>query len=91
MPSTGCSKEPWSRSVRRAPRSLTFIGRRRCTRSSASRPTGSWTPSAPPELTVFELRASGYVLEATLTQPLTVLHPFTVSITPADLTKGLLR
>jgi Uma2 family endonuclease len=46
---------------------------------------------ARPELTVFELRDSGYVLEATSTQPLTVSHPFRVSITPADLTKGLLR
>jgi Uma2 family endonuclease len=46
---------------------------------------------ARPELTVFELRDSGYVLEATSTQPLTVSHPFTVSITPADLTKGLPR
>lgn len=46
---------------------------------------------ARPELTVFELRDSGYVLEATSTQPLTVSHPFTVIIIPADLTKGLLR
>ena len=46
---------------------------------------------ARPELTVFELRDSGYVLEATSTQPLTVSHPFRVSITAADLTKGLLR
>lgn len=45
---------------------------------------------ARPELTVFELRDSGYVVEATSTQPLTVSHPFRVSITPADLTKGLL-
>jgi hypothetical protein len=45
---------------------------------------------ARPELSVFELRDSGYVLEATSTQPLTVSHPFRVSITPADLTKGLL-
>ena len=44
-----------------------------------------------PELTVFELRDSGYVVEATSTQPLTVSHPFTVTITPADLTKGLFR
>jgi Uma2 family endonuclease len=44
-----------------------------------------------PELTVFELRDGGYVLEATSTQPLTVSHPFTVSINPADLTKGLHR
>jgi len=46
---------------------------------------------ARPELTVFELRDSGYALEATSTQPLTVSHPFAVTITPADLTKGLLR
>ncbi len=44
-----------------------------------------------PELTVFELRDTGYVLEATSTQPLTVSHPFTVTITPANLTKGLRR
>jgi Uma2 family endonuclease len=44
-----------------------------------------------PELTVFELRDSGYVLEATSTQTLTVSRPFTVSVNPADLTKGLLR
>jgi hypothetical protein len=44
---------------------------------------------ARPELTVFELRNGGYVLEATSTQPLTVSQPFTVLITPADLTKGL--
>jgi Uma2 family endonuclease len=46
---------------------------------------------ARPELAVFELRDGGYVLEATSTQPLTVAHPFTVTIRPADLTKGLLR
>jgi Uma2 family endonuclease len=46
---------------------------------------------ARPELTVFELRDGRYVLEATSTQPLTVSHPFTVAIAPADLTKGLLR
>jgi Uma2 family endonuclease len=46
---------------------------------------------ARPELTVFELRNGGYVLEATSTQPLTVSQPFTVLITPADLTKGLPR
>ena len=46
---------------------------------------------ARPELTVLELGDTGYVLEATSTQPLTVSHPFTVIITPADLTKGLLR
>jgi Uma2 family endonuclease len=46
---------------------------------------------ARPELTVFELGDSGYALEATSTQPLTVARPFTVTVTPADLTKGLLR
>lgn len=45
---------------------------------------------ARPELTVFELCETGYALEATSTQPLTVAHPFTVTVTPADLTKGLL-
>ena len=44
-----------------------------------------------PELTVFELRGNGYVLEATSTQPLMVSHPFTVTVTPADLTRCLLR
>jgi Uma2 family endonuclease len=44
-----------------------------------------------PELTVFELRDGGYALEATSTQPLTVSRPFTVTVTPADLTKGLPR
>jgi Uma2 family endonuclease len=44
-----------------------------------------------PELTVFELRENGYVLEATSTQPLTVSHPFTVTVTPANLTRGLRR
>jgi hypothetical protein len=39
---------------------------------------------------VFELRDAGYVLEATSTQSLTVSRPFTVSVNPADLTKGLL-
>lgn len=44
-----------------------------------------------PELTVFELREGSYVLEATSTQPVTVSHPFTITITPADLTRGLRR
>ena len=44
-----------------------------------------------PEVTVFEPRDTGYVLEATSTQPLTVSHPVTVTVTPADLTQGLLR
>jgi Uma2 family endonuclease len=46
---------------------------------------------ARPELTIFELHDTGYVLEATSTQPLTVSRPFAVTIAPADLTKGLLR
>jgi Uma2 family endonuclease len=46
---------------------------------------------ARPELTVFELRDTGYVRVATSTEPLTVSHPFTVTITPANLTKGLHR
>jgi len=46
---------------------------------------------ARPELTVFELRDSGYVLEATSVQPLTVPRPFTVTVAPADLTRGLRR
>ena len=46
---------------------------------------------ARPELTVFELRDAGYVCAATSTQPRTVSQPFSVTITPADLTKGLLR
>jgi hypothetical protein len=44
-----------------------------------------------PELTVFELRESGYACAATSTQPLTVSHPFTVTVVPADLTRGLRR
>ena len=46
---------------------------------------------ARPELTVFELRDGGSALEATSPQPVTVSHPFTMSISPADLTRGLLR
>jgi Uma2 family endonuclease len=46
---------------------------------------------ARPELTVFELRGAGYILEATSTQPLTVARPFTVTVAPAELAKGLLR
>jgi Uma2 family endonuclease len=46
---------------------------------------------ARPELTVFELRDGGNALEATSTRPLTVSYPFTVTLTPADLTEGLLR
>jgi hypothetical protein len=46
---------------------------------------------ARPELTVFELGDDGYALEAKSTQPLTVSRPFTVTITPASLTRGLRR
>jgi Uma2 family endonuclease len=46
---------------------------------------------ARPELTVFELGDTGYVRTATSTQPLTLSRPFTVTVTPADLTKGLRR
>ena len=46
---------------------------------------------AAPELTVFELRDGRYFLAATSTQPLTVAHPFAVTIVPASLTKGLSR
>ena len=44
-----------------------------------------------PELTVFELRDGSYVTEATSTQAVTVTRPFPVTITPAQLTKGLVR
>ena len=46
---------------------------------------------AGPELTVFELRDGRYFLAAKSTQPLTVAHPFEVTIVPANLTKGLPR
>jgi hypothetical protein len=46
---------------------------------------------ARPELTVFELRDAGYVRAAISTKPLTLSRPFTVTVTPANLTKGLLR
>jgi Uma2 family endonuclease len=46
---------------------------------------------AAPEVTVFELRDGHYFLAATSTQPLTVAHPFAVTIVPASLTKGLSR
>jgi Uma2 family endonuclease len=46
---------------------------------------------ARPELTVFELNDGSYALEATSTRPLTVSYPFTVTVTPGDLTKGLPR
>ena len=46
---------------------------------------------AGPELTVFELSDGRYFLAAKSTQPLTVTHPFDVTIVPANLTKGLSR
>ena len=46
---------------------------------------------AAPELTIFELRDGRYFHAATSTQPLTVAHPFEVTIVPANLTKGLTR
>jgi Uma2 family endonuclease len=42
-----------------------------------------------PELTVFELRDARYALAATASEPFTADRPFTVSIAPADLTRGL--
>jgi Uma2 family endonuclease len=42
-----------------------------------------------PELTVFELRDGRYALAAEASEPVTVSRPFTVSIVPADLTRGL--
>ena len=42
-----------------------------------------------PELTVFELRDGRYALAATASKPFTADRPFTVSIAPADLTRGL--
>jgi hypothetical protein len=53
--------------------------------------TGFDPDPAAPELTVFELRDGRYFLAATSTQPLTVAHPFEVTIVPANLTKGLPR
>jgi hypothetical protein len=44
-----------------------------------------------PELTVFKLRDGRYFLAAKSTQPLTVAHPFEVTIVPANLTRGLPR
>ena len=46
---------------------------------------------AAPELTMFELREGRYFHAATSTQPLTVAHPFEVTIVPASLTRGLPR
>ena len=42
-----------------------------------------------PELTIFELRDGRYALAAEASGPITVDLPFAVSITPADLTRGL--
>jgi Uma2 family endonuclease len=46
---------------------------------------------AAPELTVFELRDGHYFLAATSTRPLTMAHPFDITVVPANLTKGLPR
>jgi Uma2 family endonuclease len=46
---------------------------------------------AQPELTVFELRDRHYEMVAKTTAPVTVSHPFSVTIDPADLTRGLPR
>jgi Uma2 family endonuclease len=46
---------------------------------------------ARPEITVFELRDGSYVTEATSVRAVTVIRPFPVTITPARLTKGLIR
>jgi Uma2 family endonuclease len=42
-----------------------------------------------PELTVFELRDGRYAPSSKASEPFTVSRPFTVSIAPADLTRGL--
>jgi len=44
---------------------------------------------AQPELTVLELRDGRYALAAKASGPFTAGRPFTVSIAPADLTRGL--
>jgi Uma2 family endonuclease len=44
-----------------------------------------------PELTVFELSAGGYAPVVKTSQSFAVGRPFTVSIDPADLTRGLRR
>ena len=44
-----------------------------------------------PELTVFELRDGRYALAAKSSGPFAADRPFTVSIDPADLTRGLRR
>ena len=43
------------------------------------------------ELTVFELHEGRYVLAAKASGPFAADRPFTVSIDPADLTRGLRR
>lgn len=42
-----------------------------------------------PELTVFELRDGHYALAAQTTQAVTLSRPFSVTVNPADLTRGL--
>jgi hypothetical protein len=44
-----------------------------------------------PELTVFELHEGRYVLAAKASGPFAADRPLTVSIDPADLTRGLRR
>ena len=44
---------------------------------------------AQPEVTVFELRDGRYTAVAVTADPLTVDHPFQVTIDPAHLTSGL--
>ena len=46
---------------------------------------------AEPELTVFELRDGRYALAANASGPFAADRPFTVTIDPADLTRGLRR
>jgi len=43
------------------------------------------------ELTVFELREGRYALGAKTPEPFVAGRPFTVSVEPADLTRGLCR
>ena len=48
------------------------------------------SPGPPqPELTVFELRDGRFALKAKASDSFTADRPFTVSIAPADLTRGL--
>jgi Uma2 family endonuclease len=44
-----------------------------------------------PELTVFELRDGHYAVEAKTTAPFTAARPFTVTVDPANLIRGLRR